>query len=267
MELEFIKKANRYVAEFEATADFNLHIEGVPEGDVILYQKGVPSGDYVKVNDGTPSPSVNSSYDYDCQAVVYPKYIKVSCAMAPTYAAVTTAGEVTELKYQEKTVDVAENGTSVVTADAGFMGLSKVSVNVNVPQSGGGEGSATEYFRIDWDRLKSEFGYLPAKDYENIDAFLAKQASIFVCVTSAHFGVSTMMGVSQITPVAALLIAAIQMPGFVDISDIKKIALTTFTGYNGGDGSFVEMTPDYLLSGKYRDCFISITEEEFYAGF
>lgn len=132
-----------------------------------------------------------------------------------------------------------------------------------VPQSGG-SGGETEYFRIDWDRLKSEFGYLPVKDYENIGAFLANQSSIFMCVTAAHFGVSTMMGMSQITPVAALLTAVIQVPEIVDLSDIKKVAFTTFKGYDAGVGSFVEMTPDYLLNGKYRDCFISITEEEFY---
>ena len=154
-----------------------------------------------------------------------------------------------------------------IAPDTGFGYLSGVKVNVNVPQSGGGDapsGGETEYFRIDWDRLKGEFGYLPVKDYGNVAEFLANQASIFSAVTAAHFGVSIMMGRIQITPIVALLVAIFQVPGYVDLSDIKKVAFTTFKGYDAGVGSFVEMTPDYLLSGRYRDCFISITEEEFY---
>jgi hypothetical protein len=41
------------------------------------------------------------------------------------------------INNQEKSVDITENGTTEVTADAGFTGLSKVVVNTNV-QSGGG---------------------------------------------------------------------------------------------------------------------------------
>ena len=42
------------------------------------------------------------------------------------------------IKNQEKSVDITENGTTEVTADSGFTGLSKVVVNTNVASSGGG---------------------------------------------------------------------------------------------------------------------------------
>ena len=45
----------------------------------------------------------------------------------------------TAINNQEKSVDITENGTTEVVADAGFTGLSKVVVNTNVASSGGGE--------------------------------------------------------------------------------------------------------------------------------
>ena len=41
------------------------------------------------------------------------------------------------INNQDKSVDIVENGTTEVTADAGFTGLGKVTVNVDVPSSGG----------------------------------------------------------------------------------------------------------------------------------
>ena len=41
------------------------------------------------------------------------------------------------INNQEKSVDITENGTTEVVADAGFTGLSKVVVNTNVASSGG----------------------------------------------------------------------------------------------------------------------------------
>lgn len=91
MDLTFQNINNEWVAEFEATADFNLHIEDVVEGEVHIYQTTVSGGAYSRVRTGTPYPSYQKIYDYDFVGVVWPKYIKVVCATEPTLAAVTFA--------------------------------------------------------------------------------------------------------------------------------------------------------------------------------
>lgn len=138
MELIFTKQADRWVAEFIANNDFNLHIEGVVEGNVSLFQRGSESGNYAFVKDGTPHPSYANVYDYDFAALIYPKFIKVSCATEPTSGIVTSNGEITEIKAQSKEIEVTSNGTTEVTPDAGFSYLNSVKVKTNVAQSGGG---------------------------------------------------------------------------------------------------------------------------------
>ena len=91
MEINFTKQDGAWVAEFEATSDFNLHIEGVVEGNVKVYQRGSASGGYAYVRGATPYPSFSNIYDMDFSALVYPKYIKVVCATEPTMAEVTLA--------------------------------------------------------------------------------------------------------------------------------------------------------------------------------
>ena len=138
MDLIFTKQADRWVAEFIATDDFNLHIEGVVEGNVSVFQRGSESGNYAFVKEGTPHPSYANVYDYDFAALIYPKFIKVSCATEPTSGIVTSDGEITEIKAQTKEIEVTSNGTTTVAPDEGFAYLNKVSVKTNVPQSGGG---------------------------------------------------------------------------------------------------------------------------------
>lgn len=75
MEITFEKVGNKYVAEFEATADFNLHIERVEQSTLEVYQRGIAEGEY----DFAWSAGVGARkvIDYDFGALVYPKYIKV----------------------------------------------------------------------------------------------------------------------------------------------------------------------------------------------
>lgn len=91
MELNFILNENTgsWVAEFDATADFNLHIEGVAEGNIRVYQSGVKGAEPAFVRGSTPYPSLSKVYDMDFSAIVYPKYIKVVCADQPTMGVVT----------------------------------------------------------------------------------------------------------------------------------------------------------------------------------
>ena len=75
MEINFEKVGNQYVAEFEATADFNLHIEREENGVLELHQRGSEEGKY----DFAWSAGINGRkvVDYDFGALVYPKWIKV----------------------------------------------------------------------------------------------------------------------------------------------------------------------------------------------
>lgn len=80
MKINFIKESNNnYVAEFEATADFNLHIEREEPGILALYQRTTISGKYAEI-EGTREYRYKEVYDCDFTGSVYPKYIKVVSA-------------------------------------------------------------------------------------------------------------------------------------------------------------------------------------------
>lgn len=175
MDLIFTKQADRWVAEFIATDDFNLHIEGVVEGNVSVFQRGSESGNYAFVKEGTPYPSTYANvYDYDFAALIYPKFIKVSCATEPTSGIVTSDGEITEIKAQTKEIEVTSNGTTTVTPDEGFAYLNSVKVTTNVPTSGEGGGSASSVEYLDvrnidedlkWSLINSSYLVKIPKEY------------------------------------------------------------------------------------------------------
>ena len=145
MELIFQNVQGRWIAEFELTADAAIHIEGVKEGDISLWQRSTASGKYAFVRDSRKTPTYGTVYDYEIPALITPKFIKVECMTEPTFAEVISSGEITELKFQDKTVEVTSNGTTTVTPDNGFAALNSVNVKVNVPQSGEGSGSASSW--------------------------------------------------------------------------------------------------------------------------
>lgn len=89
MEINFAKDGDKYVSEFEVSGDFNLHIEGVVEGNIKVFQRGSAEGEYAYVRAATPYPSFSNVYDFDFSALVYPKYIRVVCPNEPTKAVVT----------------------------------------------------------------------------------------------------------------------------------------------------------------------------------
>ena len=76
MELNFNKEGNVWVAEFEATSDFNLHLERSDDGLIKVMQRGTTEGEYV---DSFITSGDNQMKNFDCDfaALVYPKYIKV----------------------------------------------------------------------------------------------------------------------------------------------------------------------------------------------
>jgi hypothetical protein len=77
MELNFVKENNVWVAEFEATADFNLHIEREEKGSIAVYQRTTPSGEYDSIYMGGYFNRDHKTIDADFVGAIYPKYIKV----------------------------------------------------------------------------------------------------------------------------------------------------------------------------------------------
>lgn len=142
MNLHFERRNGYFISEFEVTNDFNLHIEKDPIGQFIVYQR-TAGGAYDLVADFGKNKGDDPIIDYDFSALVYPKWIKIKSAVKPLIATITTDGEVNEVVYQAKDIEITSNGTTKVTADTGYTALASVNVKVNVPTEGGGENSGS----------------------------------------------------------------------------------------------------------------------------
>lgn len=88
MELSFVKEGGKYSAEFEVTADFNLHIERDTNGFLFVQQRTASSGQYDSIQGVNFAPN-DIVIDIDFVGVVYPKWIKVVSEVEPTVAVVT----------------------------------------------------------------------------------------------------------------------------------------------------------------------------------
>jgi hypothetical protein len=91
MELNFVKNNNMYEAEFEVTADFNIHVERTSGGKFYVYQKTVQDAKYVLVENIKYIYNNDTTIDLDMTALVYPKYIKVVSEPEVTMGVVTYA--------------------------------------------------------------------------------------------------------------------------------------------------------------------------------
>lgn len=78
MELEFVEtiEGKEWEAEFEAHSDFNLHLERVNGGSLVVSQRGTASGEYAAAF-AKGMYEGQAVIDYDFGALVYPKWIKV----------------------------------------------------------------------------------------------------------------------------------------------------------------------------------------------
>lgn len=87
MELKFKNEKGLHEAEFEATSDFNLHIERKNYGRIEIYQKTSSETNYAS----TPSYGVNAAdiVNLDFSMAVYPKYIKVVSYSEPVQGIIT----------------------------------------------------------------------------------------------------------------------------------------------------------------------------------
>ena len=96
MELTFLQDGNKWVTEFEANADFNLHIEK-GAGSLSVSQTSVPGGKYDNVPSLRMSPE-DATLDKDVTALLYPKTIRIDAYTkdAP-YAVVSSEGDVVDI--------------------------------------------------------------------------------------------------------------------------------------------------------------------------
>lgn len=253
MNLEFVKKDN-WEAEFEATADFNLHIEGVPEGQVRIYQRGTSDGEYAYVREATPYPSFADVYDFDFSALVYPKWIRVVCGNKPTSAQIVTDGDVQQMKFQDKTVEIASNGTTLVTPDEGFTALGKVSVNVNVPTSGGGgtelEG---EYFLAKPNGRYWKFTFMPEGHKLRIEDFETSQIDAMIQAYAFLLQMQCISGAAVSTEDASLTDIEAQADGFYNIGSRINGTLEALKSYKQGyDYDPFEFNDGFLR--VWREC-------------
>lgn len=89
MELTFEQIDGYWIAEFEVTSDFNLHIERDTEGRFDIYQKTAGTKYEYIYEIGYLDKRL--TYDFDFTALVYPKQIKVKSKVLPQVAVVTFA--------------------------------------------------------------------------------------------------------------------------------------------------------------------------------
>lgn len=75
MELAFTKEGNKWIANIEATSDFNLHIEK-GAGALSVLQTSVAGGKYDNVRSLYMSMD-DATMDKDVTALIYPKYLRI----------------------------------------------------------------------------------------------------------------------------------------------------------------------------------------------
>ena len=92
MELTFEKIDGQWVAEFEATSDFNINLDRVGKGALAIYQKGSKDGTYAS-KESYRNTKDSENIDADITALVYPKYIKVVSQTEVVKGIVTMDGE------------------------------------------------------------------------------------------------------------------------------------------------------------------------------
>ena len=237
--LTFNKEGGNWVAYFKAEADFALHIER-DEAGVMSMEQSTTGGGYAVVEDFPARSRYGRAFDYEFSGLVYPKFIRITSTSEPTFAEVISNGEVTELKFQEKVVEITSNGTTAIAPDAGFAAMTNVQLKVNVPTSGegGGGSSKVRYLNVEAliDMNLNQASALLAR-FPGLLAVKAKSKDLTAIAPFAAFGSESYEGITS----AAILD---NFRGFIeDTNDINSS----------------DLIPQMLQFG----C-VEITEEEFY---
>ena len=247
MELTFYKEGKRFYTEFEITQDSNLHLEFKKGTTVNMYQSTPDGGKYDYIEDS--SKYFGDVIDIDLIALVYPKRIRIVSPNEPSYAAITTDGEVTEIKSQSKDVEITANGVTEIAPDNGFGYLSGVKVNVNVPS--GGSGGSSGGGEVDHEYL----------DIRGVDPMYLEGLIPFITLVR----VDTQGGASIGPPLFITMMGAqitIDLLPYVAID--KNARLVLITGDNVQTVTFDMVMADEELASAYK-AIPRITEEQFYS--
>lgn len=223
MNLTFNKINDVFVSEFSVTSDFNLHVERSKGGSFTIFQRSSDGGNYGEVYYQEKLDKIRA-IDYDFSALIYPKYIKIVSEVEPTYATITTDGEVTEIKTQSKEIEITSNGITNITPDSGFAYLNSVSVKTNISGSGGG------------------VGYLY---FENVPPML--EPLMFSSL------------INDGTRIIPSFLCGFNSQGKEENITVYKIAAMYGYTFNG-----MKITEDFLREFMSIDDIVEITEEEFY---
>lgn len=86
--LTFNQVGDKYVAEFEATSDFAIHIERNESGFLYMEQRSTSTGEY--------AATAEASFNYEARVidtvirgVIIPMHIRIKSKVMPTMAVVT----------------------------------------------------------------------------------------------------------------------------------------------------------------------------------
>lgn len=226
MTLTFTQENGLYVAEFEASAPFSIHLERPKGGFINMLQRSVDSGTYVAVKNFNPNYNATQVIDADCgSGAVYPKWIRLESAVEPSVAEVTFESE-----------------------------------------SGGGAGTAeyvndliTEYWAIDWDKAR-ELGY----DGTETDP-VSFSMMLKVLIATGSIGRAEINGSPFVIGYPSQY-CLLGVPTYVSsIGFIKLKGWDVDNGwvdFNSFQDVILSLQGNYNMS----EIFIPITKEEFYQG-
>lgn len=98
--LTFVKVGEEYVAAFEISANFALHLEREEVGSLSLGISSIPDSEFAHVDNIPERARYQTVFDYTFSGDVFPKYVKVASVTYPNIAVVVSEGEITPIKIK-----------------------------------------------------------------------------------------------------------------------------------------------------------------------
>jgi hypothetical protein len=158
-----------------------------------------------------------------------------------------------DIKIQDKEIEITSNGTTEVTPDEGFTALNSVSVNVNVPQSGGTELEG-EYFLAKPNGRYWKFSFMPEGHRLRIEDFETSQIDAMYQVYKLLLQLQNVFGAAVSTDDISLTDELARLDGFYNISSkIEKTYLAIQWYKKGYDYNEQDFNDGFLRVWKECD--------------